>query len=80
MSGKEYVFAVKTKLNVDDAQLNLTPAGGTLARAQGNSLCCGIFRFAFSNSHFPFAFFYGYILPIALSSIALATLKSARAP
>jgi outer membrane protein TolC len=38
MSEKGYEFGVKTRLDVDDAQLNLTSARGTLARAQRNYL------------------------------------------
>ena len=38
MSEKGYEFGVKTRLDVDDAQFNLTSARGTLARAQRNYL------------------------------------------
>lgn len=38
MSEKGYEFGVKTRLDVDDAQFNLTSARGTMARAQRNYL------------------------------------------
>jgi len=38
MAEKGYGYGVKTRLDVDDAQLNLTSARGSLARAQRNHL------------------------------------------
>jgi len=42
MAEKGYEFGVKTKLDVDDAQLNLTQAKGNLARARRDYMVASV--------------------------------------
>jgi HAE1 family hydrophobic/amphiphilic exporter-1 len=42
MAEKGYEFGVKTKLDVDDAQLNLTQAKGNLARARRDYMVANV--------------------------------------